>query len=96
VESEGLPVSVFEIPSSGLRLLAAWGVSGPLTVLVAAAACVLRGRTRFGLGLLIALVLCGALTPVLHIPATAAALALALASAARRSPPSADAAKAPA
>lgn len=85
-ESQGLPVSVFDIPSSGLRLLAAWGVGAPLAVLAAACFCALRGRNRFGLGLLAALIPCAALTPVLHFPATAAALALALASAARREP----------
>ena len=89
-ESQGLPVSVFNIPSSGLRLLAAWGAGGPLAVLAAAGCCALRGGKRFGLGLLAALIVCAALTPVLHIPATAAALALALASAARRQPPEAD------
>lgn len=89
-ESQGLPVSVFDIPSSGLRLLAAWGAGGPLAVLAAAGCCALRGGKRFGLGLLAALIVCAALTPVLHTPATATALALALASAARRHPPEAD------
>jgi hypothetical protein len=89
-ESQGLPVSVFNIPSSGLRLLAAWGAGGPLAVLAAAGCCALRGGTRCGLGLLVALTVCASLTPVLHIPATAAALALALAAAARRRPTSAD------
>ncbi|MDP2847479.1 MAG: hypothetical protein Q8O35_04720 [Humidesulfovibrio sp.] len=83
-ESQGLPVSAFNIPSSGLRLLAAWGIGGPLAVLGAAGFCAARGRSRFGLGLLTALILCAALTPVLHVPACAAALALALASAARK------------
>ncbi len=82
-ESQGLPVSVFDIPSSGLRLLAAWGVGGPLVVLAAAGYCALRGGRRFGLGLLTALIVCAALTPVLHTPATTAALALALVAAAK-------------
>lgn len=83
-ESQGLPVYAFDIPSSGLRLLAGWGAGGPLAVLAVAGFCALRGRSRFGLGLVIALVLCAALSPVLHISATAGALALALVSAARR------------
>lgn len=86
-ETEGLPVSVFQIPSSALRLLAAWGLGAPLAALAAAAFCALRGRTRFGLGLCAVLILCGTLTPALHVPATAAALALALASAAQRETP---------
>lgn len=89
-ESQGLPVSVFNIPSSGLRLLAAWGAGGPLLVLAAAGFCALRGGRRFGLGLLATLVICATLTPVLHIPATAASVALALAAAARRQPTDAD------
>ena len=82
-ESSGLPISVYDIPSSGLRLLAAWGAPGPLLVLAALLACALRsarrGRRRFGLGLLIATLPAAALTPVLHTPATAGALALACA-----------------
>jgi len=89
-ESEGLPVSVFEIPSSGLRLLAGWGLGAPLAVLAAALFCIVRGRNRFGYGLFIALMVGGALTPALHTPATAAALALALASASRPRPPAAE------
>lgn len=83
---QGLPVYAFDIPSSGLRLLAAWGAAGPLAVLAGAGLCALRGRGRFGLGLLMALILCAALSPVLHVPATAATLALALASASRKAP----------
>ncbi|MDR3640939.1 MAG: hypothetical protein P4L39_06420 [Humidesulfovibrio sp.] len=83
-DSEGQPVSVYQIPASLLRLFAGWGVGGPLLVLGAALYCALRGRRRFGFGLLAVLTLCGALAPVLHIPATAAALALALFSAAQR------------
>lgn len=82
-ESQGLPVYSFDMPSSGLRLLAGWGIGGPLAVLAAAGFCAWRGRGRFGLGLLAALAAGAALTPVLHVPATAGALALALASAAR-------------
>jgi hypothetical protein len=87
-DAEGMPVSVFQIPSSALRLLAGWGVGGPLLVFGAALFCALRGRRRFGFGLLAVLALCGSLAPVLHVPATAAAAALALFSAARR--PEAD------
>jgi len=83
-EADGLPVSVFQIPSSTLRLLAGWGLGGPLLVLGAALFCALRGRKRFGLGLLLIVALGGSLAPVLHMPATAAVLALALISAARR------------
>jgi hypothetical protein len=83
-ESEGLPVSVYQFPSSLLRLFAGWGIAGPLLVLGAALFCALRGRRRFGFGLLAVLALCASLAPVLHIPATAAALALALLSSARR------------
>jgi len=83
-EADGLPVSVFQIPSSTLRLLAGWGVGGPLLVFGAALFCALRGRRRFGFGLLLTAALCATLAPVLHIPATAAALALAMLSAARR------------
>ncbi|GAB6124400.1 hypothetical protein [Humidesulfovibrio idahonensis] len=83
-EADGLPVSVFQIPSSTLRLLAGWGVGGPLLVFGAALFCALRGRRRFGFGLALTTVLCATLAPVLHIPATAAALALALLSAARK------------
>lgn len=78
-DSAGLAVSVFEIPSSWLRLLAAWGAGGPLLVLGGALACALRGRGRFGLGLVAALLVSAALTPALYTPATAAALALACA-----------------
>ncbi|SNS20230.1 hypothetical protein SAMN04488503_3163 [Humidesulfovibrio mexicanus] len=83
---QGLPVYAFDIPSSGLRLLAAWGAAGPLAVLGGAGLCALKGRGRFGLGLLVALFFCAALSPVLHVPATAAAFALALASATRKAP----------
>lgn len=83
---QGLPVYAFDIPSSGLRLLAAWGAGGPLAVLAATGLCALKGRGRFGLGLLAALIPCAALTPVLHIPATAAAFALALACATQKAP----------
>ncbi|MBI5520838.1 MAG: hypothetical protein HY916_12380 [Desulfovibrio sp.] len=86
-ESQGLPVYSFDMPSSGLRLLAGWGIGGPLAVLAAAGFCAWRGRGRFGLGLLAPLVVGAALTPALHIPATAGALALALASAAHRARP---------
>ncbi len=83
-ETEGLPVSVFQIPSSLLRLFAGWGVGGPLLALGAALFCALRGRRRFGYGLLAVLALCGGLATALHTPATAATLALAFISAARR------------
>ncbi|MBA4357606.1 MAG: hypothetical protein C0405_07770, partial [Desulfovibrio sp.] len=76
-ESAGLAVSVFEIPSSWLRLLAAWGAGGPILVLACVLACALRGRRRFGFGLLAATLVSAALTPALHTPATAGALALA-------------------
>ncbi len=89
-ESEGLPVSVFEIPSSGLRLLAAWGLGAPLAALGAALLCAVRGRMRFGFGLFIVLIVGGALSPALHTPATAASLALALASASRPRPHAAE------
>jgi len=85
-DSEGLPVSVYQVPASLLRLFAGWGAGGPLLVLGAALFCALRGRRRFGFGLLAVLTLCGCLAPVLHTPATAAALALACISAARRTP----------
>ncbi|OIO01054.1 MAG: hypothetical protein AUJ49_08520 [Desulfovibrionaceae bacterium CG1_02_65_16] len=85
-DNEGLPVSVFQIPASLLRLFAGWGAGGPLLVLGAGLICALRGRRRFGYGLLTVLALCGCLAPVLHTPATAAALALAFVSAARRAP----------
>jgi len=85
-DSEGLPVSVYQIPSSGLRLFAGWGVGGPLLVLGAALFCAVRSKSRFGVGLFIVLVLCGALTPVLYVPASATALALALTSALRLRP----------
>lgn len=83
-EAEGLPVSVFQIPSSLLRLFAGWGAGGPLLIIGAAIFCALRGRRRFGYGLLAVLAICGGLGTALHTPATAATLALAFASAARR------------
>lgn len=78
-ESAGLAVSVFQIPSSWLRLLAAWGAGGPVLVLTAMLACALHGRRRFGFGLLCAALVSAALTPALHTPATAGVLALACA-----------------
>lgn len=87
VEAEGLPVAIFEVPSSWLRLAAAWGLWGPLAVLAAALACALRRRRRFGFGLLAALLVSAALTPSLHTPATASALALAFALAWKDAPP---------
>lgn len=86
-ESQGLPVYAFDIPSSALRLLVGWGAGGPLAVLALAGFCALRGRSRFGLGLAVALVLGAVFSPVLHVPATAGALALALVSAAGRPGP---------
>lgn len=86
VEAEGLPVAVFEIPSSWLRLLAAWGVGAPMLALSGLLACALRGRKRFGFGLLASALVMAALTPVLHAPAPACALALACALAWQASP----------
>jgi hypothetical protein len=85
-ESAGLPISAFDVPSSWLRLLAGWGVGAPVLVVAGVLACALHGRRRFGFGLLAATLLMAALTPALHIPATAGALALACACA-WRSPP---------
>lgn len=78
-EAAGLPVSVFDIPSSWLRLLAGWGAGGPILVLAGILACALHGRKSFGFGLMIATLVAAALTPALHTPATAGALALACA-----------------
>lgn len=86
-EGEGLPVSVFEIPSSALRLLAAWGVGGLALPLGAALFCAWRGRSRQGLGLCAVLAAGSLLTPLLHTPASAAAIALALAGAAHDDSP---------
>ncbi|MDQ7835654.1 MAG: hypothetical protein RDU24_09760 [Humidesulfovibrio sp.] len=85
-EAAGLPVSAFDIPSSWLRLLAGWGLGGPLLAAAGMLACALHGRRRFGFGLLLATLLAAALTPALHTPASAGALALAFACA-WRSPP---------
>lgn len=82
MEGGGLAVAIFEIPSSALRLLAAWGAAGPLAVLAGALFCVLHARparSRFGFGLLATLLICSALSPALHVPATAGALCLGLA-----------------
>lgn len=76
-EAAGLAVSVFDIPSSWLRLLAGWGAGGPTLVLAGMLACALHGRRRFGFGLLLATLVLAALTPALYIPATAGILALA-------------------
>ena len=76
-EAAGLAVSVFDIPSSWLRLLAGWGAGGPGLVLAGMLACALHGRRRFGFGLLLATLVLAALTPALHTPATAGVLALA-------------------
>lgn len=92
-ESMGLAVHIFELPSSALRLLAAWGAGGPIAVLAGVLLCALRGRSRLGFGLVLTTLVCGALTPVLHIPATATALCLALLAAA--SAPAAAASSAP-
>jgi hypothetical protein len=81
-EAMGLPVYIFEIPSSGLRLLAAWGAGGPIVLLAGVLLCALRGRSRFGFGLVLLTLVCGALTPVLHAPATAVGLCLTLLAAA--------------
>jgi len=78
-EAAGLAVSVFDIPSSWLRLLAGWGAGGPALVLAGMLACALHGRKRFGFGLLAATLVLAALTPALYTPATAGALALACA-----------------
>jgi len=83
LESDGLPVSVFEVPVSVLRLAAAWGLLAPLALLAGAGWCAWRGRTRYGQGLLTTLIVCAGLTPVLHVPAAAVAAALALFAAAR-------------
>jgi hypothetical protein len=83
-EAEGLPVSVFEIPVSVLRLLAGWGLLVPLAVLGLALWCAWRGRSRFGFGVVVALCVAACLTPVLHTPATVVALALALIAAAQK------------
>lgn len=80
-EGMGLSVAIFEIPSSALRLLAAWGAGGPILVAAAVLLVALPARTRFGYGLIAALLVCGALTPALHVPATAWALCLCLAAA---------------
>lgn len=80
-EGMGLSVAIFEIPSSALRLLAAWGAGGPVLVVSAALLLALPARSRFGYGLIAALLVCGALTPALHTPATAWALCLCLAAA---------------
>jgi hypothetical protein len=82
-ELDGLPVSVFEIPVSALRLTAAWGLAAPLLLFAGAGWCAWRGRSRFGLGLVSVLIVCAGLSPVLHVPATAVAAALALFAAAR-------------
>ncbi len=91
-ESMGLAVHIFELPSSALRLLAAWGAGGPIAVLAGVLLCALRGRSRLGFGLVVTTLVCGALTPVLHIPATATALCLALLAAANAPAPTANAA----
>ncbi len=83
LETDGLPVSVFEVPVSVLRLAAAWGLLAPLALLAGAGWCAWRGRSRFGQGLLTVLVVCAGLTPVLHVPAATVAAALALFAAAR-------------
>lgn len=85
-ESEGLPVGVSDIPSSALRLFAAWGAGAPLALAAAAIFCALRGRSRFGLGLAAALAVCAALSPALHVPASAVGLGLGFLAAARRVP----------
>jgi hypothetical protein len=85
-EAAGLAISVFDIPSSWLRLVAGWGAGGPALVLTGLLACALHGRRRFGFGLLLATLVAAALTPALHTPATAGALALACACA-WQSPP---------
>ncbi|MDO9632138.1 MAG: hypothetical protein Q7I92_09595 [Humidesulfovibrio sp.] len=85
-ESAGLAVSVFDIPSSWLRLLAGWGAGGPALVLAGMLACALHGRRRFGFGLVLATLVAAALTPALHTPATAGVLALACACAWQDSP----------
>jgi hypothetical protein len=85
-DSAGLAVSVFDIPSSWLRLLAGWGVLGPALVLAGVLACALRGRRRFGFGLLLATLVVAALTPALHTPATSGVLALACALAGKAPP----------
>ncbi len=85
-EAAGLAVSVFDIPSSWLRLLAGWGAGGPALVLAGMLACALHGRKRFGFGLLAATLVLAALTPALYTPATAGALALACACAWQASP----------
>jgi hypothetical protein len=76
-EAAGLAVSVFDIPSSWLRLLAGWGAGAPILALAGMLACALHGRRRFGFGLLLASLVLAALTPALHTPATAGVLALA-------------------
>ena len=91
----GLPVSVFNIPSSLLRLLAGWGAAAPALVLAGLLAIAVHGRKRFGFGLLLATLALAALTPALHTPATAGALALACALAWRRSPETAQAQSTP-
>lgn len=78
LETDGLPVSVFEVPVSVLRLAAAWGLLAPLALLAGAVWCAWRGRSRFGQGLLTTLIVCAGLTPVLHVPAATVAAALAL------------------
>ncbi|GEM_PF-1064952 len=90
----GLPVSAFNIPSSLLRLLAGWGAAAPALVLAGLLAIAVHGRKRFGFGLLLATLVLAALTPALHTPATAGALALACALAWRKSPEVAEAADA--
>lgn len=86
LEADGLPVSVFEVPVSLLRLTAAWGLLAPAALLAGAAWCAWRGRSRFGQGLLTTLTVCAGLTPALHVPAAAVAAALALFAAARPRP----------
>lgn len=93
-EAMGLPVYIFDLPSSGLRLLAAWGAGGPILVLGAVLLCALRTRSRFGAGLALGTVVCGAFSPVLHVPASCAGLWLVLFSAARAGGGAADASQA--
>ena len=69
-DTGGLPVSVFNIPSSLLRLLAGWGAAGPGLILAGILACAVHGRKRFGFGLLLATLVLAAMTPALYTPAT--------------------------
>lgn len=85
-EAAGLAISVFDIPSSWLRLVAGWGAGAPALVLAGMLACALHGRARFGFGLVTATLVAAALTPALHTPATAGALALACACAWQAAP----------